>query len=64
MKYNFSVPSADLEAVFDPCNILSSESFQGKKQDLDPESHDQEGKVQDDLHKRHVLIDQVNIVSG
>ena len=54
----------DLESILNSRNILSSESFQGKKQDLDPESHNQEGKVQDDLHKRHVLIDQINIVSG
>ena len=56
--------SADLKSVLDPCNVLPTKTFQGKEEDLNPKSYNKERKINDDLKKRHIFVDQINIISG
>ena len=54
----------DLKTVLDPGNVFPSHSFLGKEQNLHSKSQDQKRKIQKDLQKRHIFVDQINIISG
>ena len=55
---------ADLEAVFDTGQVLFSHAFYQEKEKLYAKSHNKKRQVQKNLQKRHILVDQINVVSG
>ena len=62
LEFYLPVTVAKLKAIFNTGNILSSHSLLDKKQDFQTKSHQQKRKIQEDLQKRHIFVDQVNII--
>ena len=63
VELHFFISMTDLEPIFDSCHILPAHSLLGKKQDLHAKARHQKRKIQNNLKNRHILVDQINIIS-
>ena len=55
---------ADGKTILDPRRILSPIALGSKEHKFYQKSQAQGGQIEDQLKQRHVLVDQINIVSG